>query len=175
MVSRRLPELRRITSRPVRIAGNLSPACHRTVNISQYLSRSRHDCQNCQNPSRPAMVSHNSPRPITLGGCLLGPAGRRCRGCIANLEPADAAVNAGSSGEGIGTILTSRQAVLVHSSLILSTYDCFCIPAVYNGNARKQAVFASPNGYNCGNSGRCERHFWHVKPMRLSSAIVITT
>ncbi len=134
----------------------------RPVNISQY-------------PSQHAVISHHSPRPIALGGLLLGPAGRRCRGCIANLDPADAAVCAGSSGEGIGTILTSRQAVLVHSSLILSTYDCFCIPAVYNGNARKQAVFASPNGYNCGNSGRCERHFWHVKPMRLSSAIVITT
>jgi len=43
-----------------------------------------------------------------------------------------------------------------------------------NGNARKSAVFASCNGYNCGNSGRCERHFWHVKPMGLPINIYAT-
>ena len=86
--------------------------CHRLsrpVNTSQYLSRSPAVSQNCaipvtacqyppisvtvrhglprpvriaQNPSRPAMVSRYSPTPITLGGCSLGPAGRRCRGCM---------------------------------------------------------------------------------------------
>ena len=165
-------------SRPVNTSQYLSrsPAvsqnCAKSATARQNCQK-RHDCHGlsivpnichdlsptariAQNPSRPAMVSHNSPRPITLGGCLLGPAGRRSRGCIANIDPADEVVNAGSSGEGIGTALTSRQTGLAHSSLILSTDDCDCFQAVYNGNARKSVVFASRNGYNCG-------QFWALR------------